>query len=169
MLLLAVEGWSPPRIARNLGYHPATVRQGIEGFAAAGTAAALRRRPGPPPNFGRRQQVSTPRTGCWTSRAPGPLPNSPRRCARTASPEAPARLASTSSCWMLVGGGPRRLCSTTRTPRGPTLSRALRACVAPPVQRPGRDGTAGRHHHAALATGPAASGRGRSGFVSWCS
>jgi putative transposase len=73
MLLLAAEGWSPPRVAHYLGCHPATVRQVIKRFAAVGTAAVPRRRPGPPPNFGRRQQVTTalqrlldqPRT--WTA------------------------------------------------------------------------------------------------------
>ena len=58
MVLLSAEGWSPPRIAGHLGCHPATVRQVLKRFAAAGTAGLRRRRPGPPKDEARRRQVT---------------------------------------------------------------------------------------------------------------
>lgn len=57
MVLLSAEGWSPPRIARHLACHPATVRQVLKRFSAEGPAALRRRRPGPPKDRARRQAV----------------------------------------------------------------------------------------------------------------
>lgn len=57
MVVLSAEGWSPPRIARHLDCHPATVRQALKRFATAGTAALRWRQPGPPKDMARRQQV----------------------------------------------------------------------------------------------------------------
>jgi transposase len=57
MVLLSAEGWSPPRIARHLNCHPATVRQALKRFATEGTASLPWRRPGPPKDEGRRLQV----------------------------------------------------------------------------------------------------------------
>ena len=59
MVLLSAVGWSPPRIARHLGYHPATVRTVLVGFGEAGPASLRRRPPGPPPDATRRAQVET--------------------------------------------------------------------------------------------------------------
>lgn len=56
-VLLSVEGWSPPRIARHLGCHPATVRQALKRFAADGSSGVRRRRPGPPKDLAWRRQV----------------------------------------------------------------------------------------------------------------
>jgi transposase len=58
MVLLSAEGWSPPRIARHLGCHPATVRQVLKRFAAGGPAGLRRGRPGPPKDQARRRQVT---------------------------------------------------------------------------------------------------------------
>jgi putative transposase len=58
MVLLSAEGWSPPRIGRHLGCHPATVRQVLKRFAAEGSASVHRRRPGPPKDEARRRQVT---------------------------------------------------------------------------------------------------------------
>ena len=57
MILLSAEGWSPPRIARHLGCHPATVRQALKRFAIEGAASLRWRQPGPPKDELRRQQV----------------------------------------------------------------------------------------------------------------
>ena len=57
MVLLSAEGWSPPRIGRHLGCHPATVRQTLKRFDADGTAVLRWRQPGPPKDTARRQQV----------------------------------------------------------------------------------------------------------------
>ena len=57
MLLPGDAGWSPPRIARHLSCHPATVRQAIKRFATEGAASLPWRRPGPPKDELRRQQV----------------------------------------------------------------------------------------------------------------
>ena len=57
MILLSDEGWSPPRIARHQGCHPATVRQAIKRFAAGGSSSVPWRRPGPPKDEARREQV----------------------------------------------------------------------------------------------------------------
>jgi transposase len=58
MVLLSAEGWSPPRIARHLGCHPATVRQVLKRFAADGPAGLRRGRPGPPKDEARRRRVT---------------------------------------------------------------------------------------------------------------
>jgi putative transposase len=58
MVLLSAAGWSPPRIARHLVCHPATVRQALKRFAADGTASLPWRRPGPPKDAARRRQVT---------------------------------------------------------------------------------------------------------------
>jgi transposase len=73
MVLLSAEGWSPPRIARHLGCHPATVRQVLRRFGEAGPAGLRRARPGPPPDAARRAQVTAAleallaRDRTWTS------------------------------------------------------------------------------------------------------
>ena len=59
LVLLSAEGWSPPRIARHLRCHPATVRQTLKRFAAEGTASLPWRRPGPPKDEARRDRVTT--------------------------------------------------------------------------------------------------------------
>ena len=58
MVLLSAEGWSPPRIGRHLGCHPATVRQALKRFTSDGPAALRWRPPGPPKDLARRQQVT---------------------------------------------------------------------------------------------------------------
>jgi putative transposase len=58
MVLLSAEGWSAPRVARHLGCHPATVRQVLKRFTADGASGLRRRRPGPPKDAARRQQVT---------------------------------------------------------------------------------------------------------------
>jgi putative transposase len=57
MVALSDAGWSPPRIAAHLGYHPQTVRDRLRDFLGRGTEALFRRRPGPTPDLGRRDQV----------------------------------------------------------------------------------------------------------------
>src|SRR5215207_9878631 len=58
MVLLSAAGWSPPRIAAHLGRHPHTVRAGLTGFAARGTAAFYPAAPGPDPDHDRRADVT---------------------------------------------------------------------------------------------------------------
>jgi len=58
MLLLSAEGWSPPRIAAHLAYHPHTVRAVLRRFEADGVAGLTPTPPGPPPDTGRRKQVT---------------------------------------------------------------------------------------------------------------
>ena len=58
MVLLADAGWSAPRIARHLGYCPATVRTVLKGFQTRGAAGLRRGRPGPPKDAARRAQVT---------------------------------------------------------------------------------------------------------------
>ena len=58
MVLLSDAGWSPPRIAAHLGCCAATVRAALKGFRAAGVAGLRRRRPGPPKDDARRQEVT---------------------------------------------------------------------------------------------------------------
>jgi hypothetical protein len=58
MMLLSAEGWSPPRIARYVGCHPATVRQALKRVVATDPTNLRWRRPGPPPDEARRQQVT---------------------------------------------------------------------------------------------------------------
>jgi transposase len=59
MVLLAADGWSPPRIARQLGYHPHTVRAALHRFQERGLAGLAPDAPGPAPNTSRREQVET--------------------------------------------------------------------------------------------------------------
>src|SRR5918992_1814499 len=58
MALLSAEGWSPPRIARHLGCHPATARQVLKRFAVDGWTALRWRRPGPAKDWTRRRKVT---------------------------------------------------------------------------------------------------------------
>ena len=58
MLLLSAEGWSPPRIAAHLAYHPHTVRAVLRRFQAHGVAGLTPNLPGPPPDTARREQVT---------------------------------------------------------------------------------------------------------------
>ena len=57
MLLLSADGWSPPRIAAHLAYHPHTVRALLRRFAERGLAGVHPDPPGPPPDTGRRTQM----------------------------------------------------------------------------------------------------------------
>jgi putative transposase len=57
MVLLSADGWSPPRIAAHLDYHPATVRRVLVHFHDRGPSSLRRQRPGPPPDAARREQV----------------------------------------------------------------------------------------------------------------
>jgi putative transposase len=57
MVLLSAAGWSPPRIAAHLRCHAKTVRLVLVRFQADGLTSLRRRRPGPPPDVARRQQV----------------------------------------------------------------------------------------------------------------
>lgn len=58
MLLLSAGGWSPPRIAAQLGCHAKTVRQVLGRFPHEGVGCLVRQAPGPPPDTARRQQVT---------------------------------------------------------------------------------------------------------------
>src|SRR4051812_12632654 len=58
MASLSDAGWSPPRIAAPLGYHPRTVRDRLRDFRARGTDALFPGRPGPAPDIDRRQAVA---------------------------------------------------------------------------------------------------------------
>ncbi len=58
MVLLSAAGWSPPRIARYIGCHPATVRQTLKRIATTDPTDLRWRRPGPPKDAARRQQVT---------------------------------------------------------------------------------------------------------------
>src|SRR5262245_10016788 len=58
MVTLSDAGWSAPRIALHLGYHPQTVRDLLRGFLARGVAALRPFRSGPPPDVERRDRVS---------------------------------------------------------------------------------------------------------------
>src|SRR6478609_1403884 len=59
MVLLSVEGWSPPKIAAHLGYCSATVRTVLVTFPTTGLDGLRRKRPGPPKDLARREQVTT--------------------------------------------------------------------------------------------------------------
>ena len=58
MILLSDAGWSPPRIADHLNYHAKTVRLVLRRFHERGPASLHYRRPGPPPDIARREQVT---------------------------------------------------------------------------------------------------------------
>src|SRR5947209_6784557 len=58
MLVLSADGWSPPRIAAHVGYHPHTVRAVLRCFQARGVAGLTPAPPGPPPDPPRRAQVT---------------------------------------------------------------------------------------------------------------
>src|SRR6476661_3269566 len=58
MLLLSATGWSPPRIAAHLAYHPHTVRAVLRRFQTQGLAGLTPDPPGPPPDTARREQVT---------------------------------------------------------------------------------------------------------------
>jgi putative transposase len=58
MVLLSAEGWSPPKIAGHVGYCTATVRTVLVNFAATGVDGLRRKRPGPPKDLARREQVT---------------------------------------------------------------------------------------------------------------
>jgi putative transposase len=58
MVLLSDAGWSPPRIAGHLNYHAKTVRLVLRRFRVQGLASLRYRRPGPPPDIIRREQVT---------------------------------------------------------------------------------------------------------------
>src|SRR4051812_46906015 len=74
MVLLSDAGWSAPRIARHLSCHPHTARAALTGYRDRGAAALTPRRPGPPPDVAKRQQVGgrlaalLGQDRCWTSR-----------------------------------------------------------------------------------------------------
>jgi transposase len=58
MLRLSADGWSAPRIANQLKYHPHTVRDVLHRFQAHGLAGLMPDPPGPAPNTSRREQVT---------------------------------------------------------------------------------------------------------------
>jgi putative transposase len=58
MILLSAAGWRPPAIAQHLDYHAATVRHALKAYLAQGLAGLWHRRPGPPPDTTRREQIS---------------------------------------------------------------------------------------------------------------
>jgi hypothetical protein len=62
MVLRSDAGWSPPRLARPLGCPPHTAHAARKGFRDYGTAAFEPQRPGPPPDYQRRQAVTDRRT-----------------------------------------------------------------------------------------------------------
>lgn len=58
MLLLSAAGWSPPRIAAHLAYHPHTVRAALRRFEERGVAGLTPNPPGPAPDTTRHEQVT---------------------------------------------------------------------------------------------------------------
>src|SRR5262245_4837407 len=56
-VLLSDAGWSPPRIAAYLGWHPHTARSLLKDFRRRGQPALWPSRPGPPPDRPRQQRV----------------------------------------------------------------------------------------------------------------
>ena len=58
MVLLSAAGWPPPAIAGHLGYCAATVRTVLKAFAQTAATGLRRKRPGPPKDATRRQQVT---------------------------------------------------------------------------------------------------------------
>ncbi|HMB08453.1 MAG TPA: transposase [Isosphaeraceae bacterium] len=55
---LSDAGWSPPRIAGHLGYHPQTVRDRLRDFLARGNDALYPQKPGPAPDLDGRRRVT---------------------------------------------------------------------------------------------------------------
>jgi putative transposase len=74
MVLLSAAGWTVPAIAAHLGYGAATVRTVLKSFIPTDLTTLRRRRPGPPKDLARAEQVTAalnrrldaPRT--WTAR-----------------------------------------------------------------------------------------------------
>jgi transposase len=58
MVTLSDAGWSAPRIAAHLGYHPQTVRDTLRAFLARGVAALSPFRSGPAPDAQRLEEVT---------------------------------------------------------------------------------------------------------------
>jgi transposase len=58
MVALSAAGWSPPKIAAHLGCCGHTVRAVLRGFQDRGVDALTPGRSGPPPDQGRRREVS---------------------------------------------------------------------------------------------------------------
>jgi putative transposase len=58
MVSLSDAGWSAPRIAEHLGYHPQTVRELLRAFLARGTAALSPFRSGPAPDAERHARIT---------------------------------------------------------------------------------------------------------------
>lgn len=58
MVALSDAGWSAPRIAGHLGYHPQTVRDALRSFLARGSAALRPFRSGPAPDAERYDRVT---------------------------------------------------------------------------------------------------------------
>jgi transposase len=58
MLLLSADGWSPPKIAAHLTYHPHTVRAVLRRFQERGVAGLTPDLPGPAPDTARREQIT---------------------------------------------------------------------------------------------------------------
>ncbi len=59
MLVLSADGWSAPRIAAHLAYHPHSVRAVLRRYQERGLAGLTPDPPGPPPDTARREQVTT--------------------------------------------------------------------------------------------------------------
>jgi transposase len=58
MLFLSEEGWSPPKIAAHLGYHPKTIRLALKGFMETGVEGLRHRSPGPAPDLERKERIT---------------------------------------------------------------------------------------------------------------
>jgi transposase len=58
MLLLSADGWSPPKIAAHLTYHPHTVRAVLRRFQERGVVGLTPELPGPPPDTARRERIT---------------------------------------------------------------------------------------------------------------
>src|SRR5215831_18782560 len=57
-VLLSDAGWSPPRIAAHLGWHPHTARALLKDFRRRGREALRPGKPGPAPDRRRHQRVT---------------------------------------------------------------------------------------------------------------
>jgi transposase len=58
MLLLSSDGWSPPKIAAHLTYHPHTVRAVLRRFQERGVTGLTPDLPGPAPDTARRERIT---------------------------------------------------------------------------------------------------------------